>query len=166
MNKNFIKLVLALFFLFSIFTITYSQSKKKYPKAEKAALATRMAERKNTIRILKSIGKIGEENGLLAFVSKSSAGPTVIEPTTESNTPLSLSDEEVNAVIEEENGDRTQLYNITSGETNCTPEDAAVTANAMYFKDAAPTDLFKTSDGRWLPKQEINSAQLNTRDAQ
>ncbi|HEY7090569.1 MAG TPA: YdbL family protein [Tepidisphaeraceae bacterium] len=104
--------------------------------ADKAELRQRFEQRFPQIVQYKTQGKIGETSaGVLEAVD-----------------PKFLDDKALAKLIEEENGDRVQLYQIIAREQNVSPDKAAERAARRNFDRARPGEYLKGPDGKWTRK--------------
>ena len=139
MNKNFIKIFFSLSFLFSIFTIAYSQQdhftnkmKQRFPD-----IADRMIQRLPDIIALKDQGIIGEDsNGYLAFVGSSKGTQEALN------------------IVNEENADRKKVYETIARQAESTIE-AVAEARTVKLVENTSSEHYIKFHGEWVKKENL-----------
>ncbi len=103
----------------------------------KAELQERFARRLDEVRRLKDAGKIGETTmGYLEAVDAKN-----------------LDDRSVRTLLDEENADRRELYDLIAKEQKTTVDVVADRAARRAYGDAHPGDYFKNGKGEWVRKK-------------
>ncbi len=104
--------------------------------ASKAELQARFEQRYPQILEYKTAGKIGEttEGVLEAVESKY------------------MDDAKLAKLVDEENADRHELYQIIAKDENTTPEKVATRLAKRNYEKARPGEYLKTADGKWKRK--------------
>ncbi|HWP39669.1 MAG TPA: YdbL family protein [Tepidisphaeraceae bacterium] len=104
--------------------------------ADKTQLQARFERRYPQLLEYKSQGKIGETT----------------EGTVEAVDPKYLEDEAIKSLLDEENADRRELYQIIAREENTTPAKVAERTARRNFQKARPGEYLKAADGTWRKK--------------
>jgi len=66
--------------------------------------------------------------------------------------PKYLDDSKLSSLIDDENTDRRELYQIIAAEENTSPEKVADRMARRNYEKARPGEYLKTADGRWKRK--------------
>jgi uncharacterized protein YdbL (DUF1318 family) len=100
------------------------------------ALKKRLADRYPALRAAKDAGKVGETfDGFVAAVD-----------------PKYLDDPGTKKLIDDENADRKQAYQIIADQTKTSPDVVGQRAGVHNFADAHPGDYLRDKDGKWTRK--------------
>lgn len=104
--------------------------------ADKAQLKARFEQRYPQVLEYKTQGKIGETTqGVLEAVDAKY-----------------MDDARLAGLVNEENADRRELYQIIATETGTTPENVAQRMARRNFERARPGEYLKGADGKWQRK--------------
>jgi uncharacterized protein YdbL (DUF1318 family) len=127
-----LKTVLATMF-FALLTAPFALAQDGKNDPELVALRKRFEERYAQIHSLKAKGVIGETyEGYVGFVKDK--------------------DESAASLVNDENADRKQLYELIAKKENTTPEKVAERNAKRNFEKAKPGEFLKNPDGTWQKK--------------
>jgi uncharacterized protein YdbL (DUF1318 family) len=113
------------------------EQKEKRENPRKAELQERFRERDSELDANKKDGKIGETTeGLIDFVKSEFR-----------------EDRALKRLVDEENKDRAELYEIIAKETGATPAVVAEQNARRNYQRARPGEYLKTAGGEWRQKK-------------
>lgn len=148
MNRNFIKIVFSLSFLFSIFTMAYSQD-NDFTKPD---IQNRMNQRLQDIIELKDKGIIGEnDNGYLERVRPFKRTQNIVDAQ-DVNRENTDEDNNIEELIRKENADRKEAYQMIAQRTNSTVQIVAEKRAEQLKGNATPGHYIKVN-GTWVRKK-------------
>ena len=109
---------------------------RTFADAKEDALKKRAEERYPRLRAAKDAGKVGET--FAGFI--------------EAVDPKYLSDKDLKKMVDDENADRRELYQLIADQGKSTPDVVAKEAGKRNFANAKKGDYLKGPDGSWQRK--------------
>jgi uncharacterized protein len=148
MNRKFIKAILTLSFLLSIFTIAYSQQNNTGNGYQEDIIKKQMKERLPSIIELKNKGIIGESSGYLAIRETRN-----IDNTENANTDnIDKDNNDVENLVKAENDDRREVYKAIAIGNDVPLEFVAEKRGELIADQAQIGDHIKIK-GVWIKKE-------------
>lgn len=117
------------------------------PGPSETDLEERFRRRHPVIEQLKDAGMLGETTG--GWISP--VDPSVLDETA----MLDGDARKIRDLVEEENRDRRQLYELIAERTGATADTVAMQAAIRNYRLAEPNHYLRTKSGRWLRKWTV-----------
>ncbi len=147
-RKTFLTGILALALLFMGAATGFGQDNSE----ELDQLKQRFIERHPDLSRLKSQGKLGETHQGLADVVKPQYASEKVDPGDRESVTIAV-------FLQEENRDRTRLYQLLAERNKTTPQVVAERDALRRFERADPNEFLKPAGSGWVTKREYEQQQ-------